>query len=104
MKNRGYVLTMDAVIALLLVMGVFIVVLTLEFFNREETSTTAFLNLHYVAEDAMDVLNKKDIPDEIGYEWSLGTNESMERAGNISKEYLELIIPGNTGGRRACCT
>jgi len=97
MKNKGYVLTMDAVIALIFVIGVFIAVLTLDFFNPNETSTTAFLNLHYVAEDSMDVLNKVGVLDEIGYYWSLNTNESLEDAKTISNYYLNLTIPRNVG-------
>ena len=97
MKNKGYVLTMDAVIALIFVIGVFIAVLTLDFFNPNETSTTAFLNLHYVAEDSMDVLNKVGVLDDIGELWSLNDNLSLENASNITKENLELIIPPNVG-------
>ena len=97
MKNKGYVLTMDAVIALIFVIGVFIAVLTLDFFNPDETSTTAFLNLHYVAEDSMDVLNKVGVLDEIGYGWSISTPESLEAAENLSIEYMDFIIPQNVG-------
>jgi hypothetical protein len=97
MKNKGYVLTMDAIIALIFVMGAFIAMLSLDFFNPDETSRTAFLNLHYVSEDTLDVLNKVGVLDNIGELWSLNDELSLENASNITKTNLDLIIPQNVG-------
>ncbi len=97
MKTKGYVLTMDAVIALIFVLGIFIAVLNLQLFNPDEKTKTMFLNLHYASEDSLDVLNKRGILDDIGYNWSIYTNESLEGAENLSKYYLNLIIPKNVG-------
>ena len=97
MKNMGYVFTMDAVIAVIFVLAIFINILNFQFSNPNDTSKAAFLRLHYVSEDSLDVLNKRGILDDIGYGWSLNTNESLDSAKNISKKYFDLVVPKNIG-------
>jgi hypothetical protein len=96
MKGRGFVLTVDAIIAMMFVLAIFIALSAYRFTNTTETTTSAFINLHHISEDVLDVLNKQGVLDQIGEEWTVG-NESG--AANLSGQYLDEIIPPNMGYR-----
>ncbi|MCX6695119.1 MAG: hypothetical protein NTU61_02320 [Candidatus Altiarchaeota archaeon] len=92
--KKGYILTWDSLIALT------VVLLVMAGFIRLQQSQSrygfSFEGIHFSAEDAMETLSKKGILEEIGYQWSTG---NMSVAGNLSKEYLEEILPGHVGYR-----
>lgn len=103
MKNKGYVVILDAIIALIFVLFVFTTFIAVYEPMFTKTSTTSFKDLHYLSEDVLDVLNKQGILDEIGTEWASAngsvTSEHWSNATNISKENLEKLIPKNRGYR-----
>jgi len=71
--------------------------------RMSQTSIVAYKNMHYISEDILDVLNKQGVLDEIGTEWALSngsTNSThFENATNITKGYMDTLIPPNIGYR-----
>ena len=61
--KKGYILTLDAIIALFIVM----VVLTgfMSFKYLKGGDETDFTNLHYVSEDSIEILDKSGVLEEI---------------------------------------
>jgi hypothetical protein len=96
MRRKGFALTLDAVISLMFVTALLLGMHAYRFTSTSETSTSAFINLHYISEDALDVLNKQGILDNISEEWTSG-NKSL--AGNLSMQYLDLLVPPHIGYR-----
>jgi hypothetical protein len=98
MKNRGYVVVLDAIFAL-----AFILLIMVGFtgYQRYKTEDVAFKKLHYTSEDVFDTLNKQGVLDDIGEEWAAanGSTNSTHwlNAQNITGTYLEQLIPGNMG-------
>jgi len=103
MRKKGYALITDALIALVFSLIIITVLFNLSqnisYLSKEEYNK--FLSLHYWSEDALDVMNKQGILDDIGYNWALskGNRSSIywKNATNISKKYLEKILPRNVG-------
>ncbi len=96
-KNRkGFGLTLDAVIALAFILFIALAISAYRFTQTSETTKTSFLSLHSTSEDALDVLNKKGILDEIGQEWTSGNQTEAVR---LSEEYLDQLIPRSMGYR-----
>ncbi|MEA1925283.1 MAG: hypothetical protein U9M95_05375, partial [Candidatus Altiarchaeota archaeon] len=100
--KKGYALITDALIALVFFMVVITGLVQLSNFSGiSRSGYNEFLALHYSSEDALDVLNKKNILDDIGYMWSLsrGNISSVywSNASNISRRYLENMIPYHMG-------
>jgi hypothetical protein len=96
MNKKGFGLTLDAVISVIFILAISIGISTFQYTNMSDTTTAAFITLHYVTEDVMDVLNKKGILDDIGEAW---TDENTSLAANISAEYLDQLVPTNMGYR-----
>ncbi|ODS42862.1 MAG: hypothetical protein MSIBF_06235 [Candidatus Altiarchaeales archaeon IMC4] len=96
--KKGYVMTWDAILAL-----VFVFVLLYGFSNLQQNLTyeTGFKKLHFVSEDALEVLNKKGVLDRIGEDWAAAANnESSPKWGaaeNLTRQYLDSIVPANMG-------
>ncbi|MFH1402652.1 MAG: vWA domain-containing protein [Candidatus Altiarchaeota archaeon] len=100
MRNRGYGIIIDAVFALTVTMILFTTLIGMSY-SGSSPSDTSFKRLHYVSEDALDVLNKKGILDQVGEYWAAANgNQSSEEfinATNISTQYLDELIPPNMG-------
>ena len=94
MRRKGFGLTLDAVISMMFILLIFLAMSAYRYTGGSETTTTAFINLHAVSEDVLDVMNKMGILDEIGQEWTSG-NESG--AANLTALYLDEMIPENMG-------
>jgi len=98
--KKGYVLTLDAILALILVMTIFLIVLGIQS-SIKSTEKTEFKRIHYISEDAIEVLNKKGVLDRIGTEWALadGNRSSPHwiNAQKIAESYLSEIIPERMG-------
>ncbi len=101
--KKGYIVVLDAIIALVFVLIIFTAVFSTYYSKTSKTSTTSFKNLHYLSEDILDVMNKQGILDQIGSEWaeSNGSTNSTHwiNASNISGGYLESLVPRNIGYR-----
>ena len=92
--RRGFALTVDAVIAMSFILLIFLALSAQRYTNASETAETAFINLHYIAEDTLDVLNKQGVLDTIGELWTSGNDTG---AYNLSVLYLDQLIPENMG-------
>ncbi|MBN2250600.1 MAG: hypothetical protein JW724_00815 [Candidatus Altiarchaeota archaeon] len=98
--NKGYILTIDALMALTMVVLVIILVMEVQTSVRELDSA-AFKKIHYISEDTLQILNKKGVLDQICTEWALsGNNENSSHWMNaryMAERYLPHIIPENVG-------
>ena len=94
MRRKGFGLTLDAVISMMFILLIFLAMSAYRYTGGSETTTAAFINLHAVSEDVLDVMNKMGILDEVGREWTSG-NESG--ATNLSTQYLDQLIPESMG-------
>ncbi|MFH0861855.1 MAG: vWA domain-containing protein [Candidatus Altiarchaeota archaeon] len=100
--KRGYAIILDAVVAL-----TFVLVIMASFLGIVKTSSivseSSMVRLHYVSEDALDVLNKKGVLDYVGEEWAAADgNRSSGHFANANltlSSYLERILPPNVGYR-----
>ncbi|MFH1788125.1 MAG: VWA domain-containing protein [Candidatus Altiarchaeota archaeon] len=103
MKDRGYTVILDALLALVLIMVLFSGLWGSIHFKSREGASSSFKRLHYVSEDVLDVLNKKGVLDEVGEAWASagGDNASgnWSYAVNVSRAYLEQLVPVNVGYR-----
>jgi hypothetical protein len=102
--RKGYVLTLDAVLALMFVIALLLYTVGVGMKNSiGTTEKTDFKRLHFISEDAMEVLNKKGVLDDIGAEWAnAGEDKTQDNvhwsnATNITREYLSQIIPDRMG-------
>ncbi len=102
MKNKGYIVLLDSLVALILVLIVATALFSIEYSGTARTESVGFTKLHYVSEDVLDVLNKKEILDEIATLWSENStpgSPQMVNASNLTREYIEKIIPNRFGYR-----
>ncbi|HDH41350.1 MAG TPA: VWA domain-containing protein [Candidatus Altiarchaeales archaeon] len=100
MKNKGYTIMIDALVALIFVLIVTTALFSIEYSRTARTESGEFTRLHYVSEDTLDVLNKKGILDEIATLWAENStpgSEEMVNASNLAREYLEKILPDRVG-------
>ena len=105
--KKAYVLTWDAMVALAFVFILFIGFTSVQYLRSVSTEKTGFERAKLVSEDALDVLNKEGVLDEIGYQWSIGNfSNSTELkegklygASEIAKEKFDPIIPEYVGYR-----
>ncbi|MFH1722036.1 MAG: VWA domain-containing protein [Candidatus Altiarchaeota archaeon] len=96
MKDRGYTVLLDSVIALLFVSVIFVSLLGFQYSATSRTSITSFKNLHYLSEDVLETMNKQGILDEIGEAWA---ENDMNRSMGIADYYLSELVPANAGYR-----
>ncbi|MFZ2456611.1 MAG: VWA domain-containing protein [Candidatus Altiarchaeia archaeon] len=103
MKNRGYIMILDAIIALVVLLTVFTVVLTVHESSTSKLSVSSFKEIHYLSEDILDVLNKQGGLDEVGTYWAAANGSTSSpywsNATNKIKEYLDPLIPKRYGYR-----
>ena len=94
MRKKGFVLSLDALIALSIILIFFTLILTLKFFSPLQTSVTKFKHMHYISEDALELSSKQGILDQIGEKWA--TNHT-ENVSNLVKPYFDPLIPPHMG-------
>jgi len=94
MKDKGFALTVDAVLAMSFILTIAIALSAQRYGNVSESTELAFVSLHYISEDALDILNKQGILDQIGEYW---TSDNTTAANGLATEYLDLIVPQNVG-------
>ncbi len=102
MKKRGYVLLLDAIVALCLLILFFVLLFNVYELDDPSAPSSSFRELHYVSENALDVLNKKGILDDIAFQWSensTGDSVQMYNASVIATRYLESMVPDGIGYR-----
>ncbi|MFH1788972.1 MAG: hypothetical protein ABH834_06300 [Candidatus Altiarchaeota archaeon] len=103
--KKGYVLTWDAVIALVFILLVLAGFLSVPYFRSLRAGEVGFQRVHLVSEDALEVLNKRGPLDDIGLEWSRGNfsteaemrSDAIKGASKIAKDFLDPIIPKHMG-------
>ena len=88
--KKGFALTLDAILSLVFVLAIFMALSAYRYTDISETTRAAFINMHFVSEDVLEVLNKQGVLDIVGEEWTSG-NQTL--AINISTEYLDDLIP-----------
>jgi len=100
-KNSGYVMVLDALIALSIVLLVSAVIITEHESTTNRLSATAFKETHYISEDVLDVLNKQGALDSLGTDWAAanGSNPAWSNESNTTFRYLDLLIPKKYGYR-----
>ncbi|VVB52118.1 Uncharacterised protein [uncultured archaeon] len=101
--NRGYAMILDSIMALVFVLIVFSAVYGFYFTRQGNAPMTAFRSLGYLSEDSLDVLNKNGVLDVIGEQWSMADGNTSSiyfiNATNISREYLDQLLPQTVGYR-----
>ena len=101
--NKGYVMILDAIIALTVLLMVFSVVVSVHDSPQSSISSTSFKEIHYLSEDILDVLNKQGALDEIGTYWAAAngstTTADWSSATNVSRQYLDKLISKKYGYR-----
>jgi len=96
MKQKGYVMTLDAILALIFIILVFIGLISLEYSRTINVKKTGFLELHSTSEDAIEILNKMGVLENIVTYWS---ENNTQIANDTATFYLERIIPETMGYR-----
>jgi len=99
-KSKGYVMTLDAIAAFIFAIIIITAVFNIQFSKTSRTEILEFRNLHYASEDALDVLNKRGILDQIATYWAINStpnSEEMINASNLAREYLERLLPEGVG-------
>lgn len=94
MDRKGFALTVDAIIAMSFILIMALALSAQRYNSISESTELAFVNLHYISEDALDVLNKQGILDQIGEYW---TSNNTTAANELARLYLDDIVPQNTG-------
>ena len=101
MKNKGYAVIIDALIAL----AIFIIVLTVligtEYFRTPQSDILDYKKLNYWADDSLDVMNKKGILDEICYNWAMAkedkSSDYWKNASILCNKYVNKLLPQQPG-------
>ncbi len=100
MNDKGMGLILDVIFSMVIAIFFFTAIIGLRF-TGSDTSDTSFTRLHYISEDAMDVLNKKGLLDDILELYNLAngniSSDEYIQAQNLTKIYLDELVPGNTG-------
>ncbi|RLI93648.1 MAG: hypothetical protein DRO92_03880 [Candidatus Altiarchaeales archaeon] len=95
--KKGFVMTIDAVFAVMLVLLALTLVYTLNYFSISiNTERTNIEQIHMKSEDALQVLNNKGVLEKIVDYWA---NSDLNSANKTARRYLDEIIPENMGYR-----
>jgi hypothetical protein len=98
--KKGYVLTLDALLSLMVVMVIYVLIMGIQS-SVNTTEITEFKKLHYISEDALQALSEKGVLDQICVQWALAEGDTssayFDRARNISNSYLLKIVPARIG-------
>ncbi|OYT54389.1 MAG: hypothetical protein B6U72_02830 [Candidatus Altiarchaeales archaeon ex4484_2] len=101
MKDKGYAIIIDAVMALFIFIVVVTVMIGPEYFRTPQSDVLSYKKLNYWADDSLDVMNKKGILDEIAYQWSMsGGNRSSPNwtvAESLCRNYTDKLLPQSPG-------
>ncbi|HEX55526.1 MAG: hypothetical protein DRO94_04805, partial [Candidatus Altiarchaeales archaeon] len=65
LNNRGYGVLADSIMAIIFLLIIVTAIFSIQFSKTSRTEILEFRNLHYASEDALDVLNKRGILDQI---------------------------------------
>jgi len=100
--KKGYVLTLDALLSLMVVMVIYVLIMGIQS-SINTTEITEFKKLHYTSEDTLQALSEKGVLDQICVQWALAegntASSNFDRARNISNSYLSKIVPSRIGYR-----
>jgi|WetSurMetagenome_2_1015567.scaffolds.fasta_scaffold03070_5 hypothetical protein len=100
--KKGYVLTLDALLSLMVVMVIYVLIMGIQS-SINTTEITEFKKLHYTSEDTLQALSEKGVLDQICVQWALAQGDTsspyFDRARNISTSYLSEIVPPRIGYR-----
>jgi len=100
MWRRGYVLSGDALIALVIVMFVLLGFMSLPHFRSLRASESGFQQIHLKTEDAMEAMSNEGKLKQISYEWVRYAHDPevpLDAAAAIARENLEDIMPPTVG-------
>jgi len=89
-------ITWDALIALSFILFLMLGFIGLQYTDVKTKGSSTFEHLHFVAENAMDTVNKQGVLDEVGQYWASG---NASAAGNLTRDSLENLIPKQMGYR-----
>lgn len=95
MNSKGYVLTLDAIVAVIAFLIILIGFLSIQY-QKPYESEGRFERLYSITEDAIDILNKNGILEQVVFYWS---ENNLSLANETARLYLDQILPGNTGYR-----
>ncbi len=98
MKNKGYILTWDALLALTLILMTFVTLLALGYLNFSPEGNSEFERLHFLGNDVMDTLNKNGVLEEIATYWAKNDTANATETADHYLENLELV-PSKFGYR-----
>jgi len=100
--KKGYVLTLDALLSLMVVMVIYVLIMGIQS-SINTTEITEFKKLHYTSEDTLQALSEKGVLDQICVQWALAqgdkSSSNFDRARNISNSYLSEMVPSRIGYR-----
>jgi hypothetical protein len=94
MKNSGYVLLIDSLVALFFLFVMMTAIFSIQHPKISRTEVTTFRELHFMSEDVLDVLNKEGSLDDIATSWAEG---DLENASDLSLYYFERMVPEGMG-------
>lgn len=94
MNKKGYAMSWDALLSLMLIFMAMGGLLVFQYTNMLQSERRGLHKLHFIAEDALDVLDKKGVLEEIGDAWS---RNNTPRANQTARMYLDEIIPEYIG-------
>ncbi len=98
--KKGYAILLDAIVALTLALVILTSLSGLRYTGSSESELTS-KKLHYVSEDALDVLNKMGVLDQVGEDWAAADGNTSSphfiNASNLSSYYLDRLLPPNVG-------
>jgi len=93
--KKGYVMTLDAIFAMLLLFfSLFI--FSFYHFSIPAVDERYFEYVHMHAEDALQVLDNKGVLEDVGYHWAIN---DIDSANKTAARYLTAILPGRMGYR-----
>jgi len=99
-NRKAFVFSLDAVIALVLVLFAFTFAVSISS-TRIESQLQNYEQLHFMAHDSMEVLSQIGILDEIGALWATGNcttsidNDYCVNAANLARTKLAALLPTN---------
>lgn len=96
MRNKGYVMTWDAILALIFIILVSVGLISMEHMRSINVKEVGFLELHSTVENSIEVLNKMGIIEDIVIYWS---ENNTQLANDTATLYLEQLIPETMGYR-----
>jgi len=96
MKRKGYVMTWDAILALIFIILVLVGLISMEHVRSINVKEVGFLELHSTAENSIEVLNKMGALEDIAIYWS---ENNTQLANDTATFYLEQLIPETMGYR-----